>query len=100
VRVRFTPNARANLDAIREYIAADNPRAARRLVTRVRGAALALSSFPARGRPGRAAGTRELVVSGTPYVVVYRIEDSVVAVLAVMHGAMDRPPGTPWTGED
>jgi plasmid stabilization system protein ParE len=42
------------------------------------------------GRPGRDAGTRELV--DTPYIVVYEIHEQqeMVEVLAVFHGAQDR----------
>ena len=36
-----------------------------------------LSASPMIGRVGRIAGTRELVVSGTRYIVVYRLEDQV-----------------------
>lgn len=46
----------------------------------------ALADNPLAGRRGRALGTRELVVAGTPYIVVYRTRE-VVEVLAVVHGA-------------
>jgi toxin ParE1/3/4 len=35
--------------------------------------------------------TTELVVVGTPYVVVYRVERSVVLVLRILHGAQRWP---------
>lgn len=38
------------------------------------------------------AGTRELVVLGTPYVVVYRIEAAAVVILRILHGAQQWPP--------
>lgn len=47
---------------------------------------------PALGRPGRVAGTRELVLPKTPYVVAYRIMEA-VEILAVMHGAREWPEG-------
>jgi len=40
---------------------------------------------------GRVAGTRELVVVGTPYIVVYRIEPAAVVILRVLHGAQRWP---------
>lgn len=51
-----------------------------------------LANFPEIGPPGRIRGTRELVVTGTPYVVVYRIEATAVVILRVLHGAQDWPP--------
>jgi toxin ParE1/3/4 len=43
------------------------------------------------GRPGRVIGTRELIVPGTPYVVAYRVRESTMEVLAVMHSAQQWP---------
>ena len=50
-----------------------------------------LEDLPLIGKPGRIAGTRELVVPATPYVVAYRIEDEVIQILAIMHGAQRWP---------
>lgn len=51
--------------------------------------------MPLLGRAGRVSGTRELVVPGLPYVVVYLLEgddlDGVVAILRIIHGAMRWP---------
>jgi toxin ParE1/3/4 len=44
------------------------------------------------GRPGRVQGTRERVITGTPYLVVYRVRHE-VEILRVLHGAMRWPPG-------
>ncbi len=52
-----------------------------------------LLKFPFRGRPGRVPDTRELVVSGTPFVIPYTVEGDRIAVLAVLHGARRWPEG-------
>jgi toxin ParE1/3/4 len=57
----------------------------------VQAAVSRLADHPALGRTGRVTGTRELVVVGTPYVVVYSIEASAVLVLRVLHGAQRWP---------
>ncbi len=44
------------------------------------------------GHLGRVATTCEWVVVGTPYVIVYEIDEAAgeVAIVAVFHGAQDR----------
>ena len=56
-----------NLDHGAEFIAADDPQAARQVVSRVLDAVTMLALQPGVGRPGRVPGTRELVVSKTRY---------------------------------
>lgn len=48
-----------------------------------------LKQFPNLGRPGREAGTRELVFAPLPYVAVYRVREEVVEVLRILHSARD-----------
>jgi toxin ParE1/3/4 len=43
------------------------------------------------GRTGRVAGTRELVVSKTPFIVAYALDHESVVVLAIYHGAQKWP---------
>lgn len=50
-----------------------------------------LVDHPHLGREGRVEATRELVVVGTPFIVVYQIVPNQVQVLAVLHGAMRWP---------
>ncbi|HET6521471.1 MAG TPA: type II toxin-antitoxin system RelE/ParE family toxin, partial [Geminicoccaceae bacterium] len=50
-----------------------------------------LAQHPESGRPGRVPGTRELVVSGTPYIVPYRVQGNTVQILRVLHGARKWP---------
>ena len=91
MRVRWLRNALANLNAEAEYIARDNPAAASRVVEAITSAVAGLAEYPAQGRVGRVPGTRELVISGTPYVVPYRVREDSVQVLRVIHGARRWP---------
>ncbi len=50
-----------------------------------------LEAYPKMARLGRAPNTRELVVTGTPYIVVYRVRDEIVEVLYVLHGSRKWP---------
>ena len=92
MRLRWTNESIADLRAIHRYIAREDRAAADRLVQRIRGAVLAqLRQFPYSGRPGRVNGTRELVVSGTPSIVAYRLRDGVTEVIRVIHGSRQWP---------
>jgi toxin ParE1/3/4 len=91
VRVRWLRTALANLDAEGEYIAEDNPAAAGRVVQRILRAVDLLKENPAMGRPGRVAGTRELVVPEAPYLVPYQVRGEVVEILRVFHAARKWP---------
>jgi len=91
VRVRWLRRALASLDAEAEYIAVDDPAAAGRVVPRVLRSVDLLRRNPALGRAGRVAGTRELVVAGTPYIVPYRVRGEAVEILRVFHAARKWP---------
>ena len=69
-------------------------KAAARVFVRIRDATQHLERFPGRGRPGHVPGTRELVVTGLPYLLVYRETGDAVEVLRVLHTKMDRLPRT------
>ncbi len=74
-----------------DFIASENPQAARRMSERVNEAVEYLLDHPNMGRPGRVHGTRELVVSGTPFIVVYRIKMPSIQILRVLHHARTWP---------
>ena len=88
----WLPLARRNLDNQLAYIAERNPRAAVEVGDAVEQAIEQLDEFTHRIRPGRVPGTRELVVVGTPNVVICRIEPHAVLILRVLHGAQPWPP--------
>ena len=91
MRVRWLRAAVANLVTETEYIARDNPAAAARVETDIKRAVEKLSHFPSLGRPGRVAGTRELVIAGSPYIIPYRVRQDTVEILRVFHAARRWP---------
>jgi len=91
MEIRWLDDALADITEIYHHIAADNPRAAARVVERIQAAVRLLAAVPHRGRPGRWPGTRELVVPRTPYIVPYRIRRDVVEILRVFHSARRSP---------
>ena len=78
--------------ALRRSIAGDNASAAAAVAMRIRIAVEHLAAMPQTGRTGRVKGTRELVVAGTPYIVVHTAaKGGAVEILAVLHGARQWP---------
>jgi len=89
LKVAWGRAAIADIDALFLFVAADNPAAAERESNRILEAAEALGTHAAMGRPGRVAGTRELIVP--PYIVAYRVKGENVQVLRVLHSAHQWP---------
>jgi plasmid stabilization system protein ParE len=91
MRIRWLRKALQNLTSEADYIARDDPAAAARTAVRIFEAVEQLVMFPALGRPGRVVGTRELVVTGTPYIIPYRVRGDQVEILRVFHAARRWP---------
>lgn len=89
--LKWTRRALRDMQHLHDYIADDNPAAARRMVARIREAASHLRRSPQMGKRGRVEDTRELVIAGTPCIVVYRLESEQVQIVAVIHGAQRWP---------
>jgi len=87
----WTSPANVQLADLHQYISESSEPAADHQVAILLNATDNLSDFPEMGRLGRRRGTRELIVNGTPYIVVYRIRNSTVRILAVVHGARRWP---------
>jgi addiction module RelE/StbE family toxin len=87
VRLEWSAFAIEDRDGIFDYIEEDSPRAAVVVDDRISTQVSQLLQFPETGRPGRIEGTRELVISRTPYVAAYRITGDTVRILRVLHGA-------------
>jgi toxin ParE1/3/4 len=90
VRIRWTPEAFANLESIVLYIAEESSESAQKTADDIYQRIEHLVTFPNRGRPGREPGTRELVMSPLPYIAVYRVSDNTVEILQLWHGARKR----------
>jgi toxin ParE1/3/4 len=91
VTVVWSPRAIGHLVDLRAYIARENPGAAGRTAATLIAAVDRLARLPNLGRPGRVSATRELVVSGTPYVVPYRLRGELLEIIAVFHGRQAWP---------
>jgi addiction module RelE/StbE family toxin len=86
-------SAYADLERIYAWIARDSPVNAQSVVRRIDSAIEdKLTFFPFMGRRGKTPGTREWLVHGLPYVIVYKVDEAAdeLTVLAIFHGAQDR----------
>jgi toxin ParE1/3/4 len=90
-RLVIAPEARQDLREIRDYIATNDPRAARRVVTRLRDMTRMLAAAPTigRNRPELGAEIRSFVADR--YVLFYRPLQQAggIELIRVLHGARD-----------
>jgi toxin ParE1/3/4 len=89
--IRWTTPATQQLVAAYEYIAAENRAAAQETTNHIWDSVDMLARNPRAGRKGRVSGTRELVISGTPFLAAYRVEKNEVRILAILHAAREWP---------
>ena len=89
--IRWLPQAHRNRLEQLDYIAQDNPLAAIGQDEEIERRVNMLLEHPKMGRPGRVAGTRELVVSSTPFVVIYRLLAQHIEVIRVLHSSQQWP---------
>ncbi len=87
--LNWTELAQKDKNGYVEYIAQDNVLAAIRVGDEIERQVEMLLQHPKLGRAGRVKGTRELVITGTPYIVGYRIREEYIDILRVLHGAQD-----------
>ena len=92
MKLVFSPRALLRLREIQAHVAYDNVTAAATVVSRIRQSAEMLADHPMLGRDwdGR---TRALTVSGLPYRIHYRIDESTetVEVVTVAHTSQKPP---------
>ena len=89
-RYRLTPAAKIDLAEIHEYIRYDSPRAARRVVTRIREAARRLAEYPGIGHVREDLTDRPFRFWPVyAYLIVYRPESRPLEIVRILHGARD-----------
>lgn len=89
--IQWLPLASTNRFEQLDYIAQDNPLAAISQDEQIERQVDMLMQHPNIGRPGRKKGTRELVISRTPFVVVYRVKGTRIEVIRLLHSSQQYP---------
>lgn len=94
MNIVWSQQARQEWMAQYRYYLQRNPEAARRMRQAVMDGAQRLRAHPKIGKPGRVEGSRELVISGTPFLLVYDENPARVEILHVYDGRQD------WQSEE
>lgn len=86
----WTPLALQDLNEIKDYIAQDNPRAARKEAEKIKSKVSRLHIFPYSGRAlATIPGVREVIAD--QYHVFYEVVEDKVVILRVLHGKRNIP---------
>ena len=95
MQLKWTDLAAIDLDKIEDHIAKENsPLIAIDVVMSIVDSVdLILPDHPRAGRQGRLKNTRELVIDGVPFIVIYRenMSTNTVEILRVLHDAQQWP---------
>jgi len=90
--IDWTEQATHQLDQAHDYIALSTSKeVAARITAQIVTSVQQLAAFPMSGRAGRVPGTRELVISNSPFIAAYAIDKADIVVLAIYHGAQHWP---------
>lgn len=89
MKVVYYRGALRDLDEIRSFIARDDPQAAQDVVARIEKVANLLTTSLHLGRSGPR-GVRLLSVAKTPYVVIHRVRDDAISIVAIFHTSRNR----------
>ncbi len=88
MNIEWSSKARIDLHDTFDYIPQENPAAASEVLEAIEQATLKLAHHPGIGRPGRVENTRELVIYGLPYILLYRVKGDTVTIIRAMHTSL------------
>ena len=91
MKIKLTKLAAQDLQSTKDYISQDKPNAGLAVIRRVIEAIDNIVTFPSMGRTGRVPHTKELVVSGTPLIIVYQIMQDTLYIVRIIHTAKKWP---------
>ena len=94
MKARWHPQAVADVKSAMIYGRNHWPKSAREIAGDILRVVDRLREFPLSGRLGAAAGTREVVMIGYPFPIIYQVENDTLTVLRVLHEAQR------WKGGD
>jgi toxin ParE1/3/4 len=94
MRIRYTPRAFADREAIFEYLENRSPQGAQAVKRAIENSIRRLERFPYSARTTDEPGVRELIVPQRPYKMYYRVVGDEVWIVHIRHAAR-----RPWQRE-
>jgi toxin ParE1/3/4 len=91
LKLEWTPRASKDRVAAIDFIARDNLRTALAQLDQIERQIEMLIQHPEMGRLGRKKDTRELVISRTPFIVIYRVKGERIELIRLLHGSRQWP---------
>jgi len=91
MKIQYARLAHDDLLSLLEFIAKEDPIAAQKIAQSLHSSIDRLASFPFYGRIGDVSKTRQFVVSGLPYIVIYQVCDETIRILRIYHSSQNRP---------
>lgn len=85
MKLRLTARAHRDIADLMRFVAADDPAAAQRVLSRIERSLALLQRMPRLGAPSLRKGTRQLTVPGLRIVIVYRLALNAIEVLTFFH---------------
>jgi toxin ParE1/3/4 len=89
-KLRWSLAAANDLEEISNYLNSRHPSFAASTIQRLYDSTRALKHFPFSGRIGKKPGTRELVFTPLPCMLVYSVSDEAIHILRFLHTSRDR----------
>ncbi len=89
MRLRWSEKARGEYRAQIAFIAERNYSAARKIQEKISASTDLLILHPEIGKAGRREGTRELWVSGAPFIIVYSLSRDDIVILSILSTYID-----------
>lgn len=89
--VFWLPKARDQRSRQLEFLLRHNPALGIKMGDAIAKTVARVAADPNLSRTGRIAGARELLVPGTPFLLVYRIEETAIVILRLLHNSRRFP---------
>lgn len=84
--IKWALTAQEDLKSILQYfINEQDEETGQELVTSLFGSTARLANFPFSGKPGEIQDTRELVLPKLSYILVYKVNNTTVEIISVLH---------------
>lgn len=85
----WSARAKRDFDALCAYTAAESPKGAKRIASRILKRIDDLATMPLQGSL-LPKGLRRLDITRTPYLLIFRVDDDAIRLVRILHGKRNR----------